>query len=359
MSDIVVDDHANESELLVELGGAAAWYALCGEMYCRRREETRRAEGMPLGFIPGAAALSLFAEPSAAEFVKAFVRVKLWAEVDGGFMLPYYDRKYAHRPASASNGASKDQQRLLTQGQLDARRAGGRARAATSNRVAGRFQQPPARTSNGPPAAGPATDQQRHQQNTSSGDPSDQVGSGSASEAENPKDSVVVAKDLTGGRDGAPPPPPRAEDDQQKSLLERLQQPVSPAGEAPAARRDPLDERMPWSRWFPSREMLEYCKRVGLTDRDVDATFAEARDALTGRHDFHWFDVKVWRFLDVAIQRKARPPGLRSHQRLNGALRGGYEPDAPVCAPSPLADKNRRDREETERKLAELEGVNE
>jgi len=95
-------------------------------------------------------------------------------------------------------------------------------------------------------------------------------------------------------------------------LSERLRQPTAEAGAAPRPRHDPLGERISFASWFPSSAMLAWCKARGLTDAELDVTLIEARDGLTGRHEFDWFDAKVWKYIDVALLRKANPGGTRA-----------------------------------------------
>ena len=255
-----------------DAGAAACWWSVCGHQYCREKEADRRRLGKRLDFIPTSAALTLYPDPNAAEHVKRLVDVGLWVAVDGGYVIVGYEATYANAEGAERPATS------LSPAQLEARRAGGRARAAASNRAGGKF---------------------------SSGSRSLSGGSGSAQDSRLSND--VVAKDLKGN--GREPPPPA-----KQTLQERLQQPSSPAGEPPAARIDPLYEPIAFGQWFPSQAMLNYCKENGLSDRDFDDTKAEARDGIGhGRHDFQWFDVKFWRYIDVAIDRKRNPKrGVRA-----------------------------------------------
>lgn len=119
-------------------------------------------------------------------------------------------------------------------------------------------------------------------------------------------------------------------------LAERLVQPSGPEGQPPRARKDPLAERIAFGEWFPSPAMLAFCRGKGLTDSDIDTTLIEARDKLMGRHDFEWFDTKIWRFFDVAIERKTRPRPLA---RTTGV--GGPSQDWPTDADLSLREQIR------------------
>lgn len=75
----------------------------------------------------------------------------------------------------------------------------------------------------------------------------------------------------------------------------------------PLPRRDELEERFGWSKWFPSQALIDWARKAGLSDQDFDNTLVEVRDKLSGLHDVEWWDVRVLRFLDVAIDRKLAP----------------------------------------------------
>jgi len=128
------DDHANESEQLQGIGGAAAWYYTCGDLYCRRKEHERRKAGARLDFIPSTAALVLFPDPKAKAHVAAIVRVGLWLQVEGGYVVVGYAVKYGHDSATVAPSTAPALK--PTPAQL-----GGQARAAQASRgPAGTFQ---------------------------------------------------------------------------------------------------------------------------------------------------------------------------------------------------------------------------
>jgi hypothetical protein len=62
-----------------------------------------------------------------------------------------------------------------------------------------------------------------------------------------------------------------------------------------------------WSEWFPWQGLIDWSRESGLDNRDFDDVLVEARDKLDGRHDFEWWDLKLIRFLAVAIERKRAP----------------------------------------------------
>lgn len=188
MTWVFASDSAHEDDRHIEIGGAACWYCvICAHAFCRRKEAERRKRGERLDFIPKAAALTLFADPAAADHVATALRVGLWEETDGGFVIVDYASIY--KQGASSNAPAADQQRKLTERQLEARRQGGRARAETSRSAAGRFQQ---KTS-----SAPATDDQ---QSSSCGPASraSHSGSGSGSDPDfrsDPTDDVRSASD--------------------------------------------------------------------------------------------------------------------------------------------------------------------
>lgn len=128
------DDHANESEQLQGIGGAAAWYYTCGDLYCRRKEQERRKAGARLDFIPATAALVLFPDTKAKAHVVAIVRAGLWLQVEGGYVVVGYAVKYGHDAAVSAPSTAPALK--PTPAQL-----GGQARAAQASRgPAGTFQ---------------------------------------------------------------------------------------------------------------------------------------------------------------------------------------------------------------------------
>jgi hypothetical protein len=133
MSWVFTDDHANENEALQEIGGAAAWYYTCGDMYCRRKEADRRKTGARLDLIPTTAAYTLCPDPKAKSHVREIVRAKLWEQVEGGFVVVGYAAKYGHAPPAAPVEAPAKP----TPAQL-----GGQARAAQASRGPGGTFQP-------------------------------------------------------------------------------------------------------------------------------------------------------------------------------------------------------------------------
>lgn len=150
MSWAFTDDHANESELLQGIGGAAAWYYTCGDCYCRRKEHERRKAGARLDFIPSTAALVLFPDAKAKAHVAAIVRVGLWLQVEGGYVVLNYAVKYGHETTVAAPSTAPALK--PTPAQL-----GGQARAAQASRgPAGTFQPKPSQLA---PAASSRLDQ--------------------------------------------------------------------------------------------------------------------------------------------------------------------------------------------------------
>jgi len=299
MSWAFLDDRANEHDKQTEIGGAASWYWACGLMYCRRKERERRAKGVRVDFIPFAASLTLFADPKAKDHVKEIVRVKLWEVTEGGYIVHDYHDVYGHQRETESDPAatSSDQQSQLTAAQLAARRAGGKARAAQASR-------------------GPAA---RFQQSASKEPASRASGSGSGSYSGSNLTQNVVAEDLAAETREPHEPTTTGQD-----VFSRSKALPSAAGEPPNPRKDPICERIPFSRWAPSQGLLDWAKAAGLVDRDIDATLIEMQNALTGRNDLAWWDLKAVRFFEVTIQRK-KPPKTRSGLRV-----GQTDPDWPT-----------------------------
>jgi hypothetical protein len=134
-------------------------------------------------------------------------------------------------------------------------------------------------------------------------------------EESRPSRNVTLSSALPGSAlPSSSPPPPRA-GARDPGLVGRLIAREPSDGGPPPPRRDPLCERIPFSRWFPSGEMIAWCREKGLSDAQLDAALVEARDQLTGRHDFEWFDTRVWRFLDVAIDRASQGSRPRAAPR--------------------------------------------
>lgn len=149
------DDHANEDELWVELGGAAAWYYTMGDAYCRRREPERLARGARLDVIPRKATLTLFPDEKAAEHVAAFVRHGLWKEEADAYVVAGYMRKYHSRRDQQE--AASPPKRAGSVGPPNVSQLGGRARASTAQRDgSGRFQPKPSQPVQPPPATRPS-----------------------------------------------------------------------------------------------------------------------------------------------------------------------------------------------------------
>lgn len=286
MSWAFLDDHANENEKLQAVGEGAAWYWACGLMYCRRKEDERRRRGERVDFIPEAQSLALWPTPKARAYVKALVDRGLWERIEGGYAVHDYHDVYGRKPggpattpAGSSAGPADNQP---TPSQL-----GGMARASRASRgPAGRFQpetQP----------AGPAEPAPR--------------ASGSYSYSGSDLKREVVAEDLTGhGAQSGPQPPPPAPSAEGSPLRARLAQRTFDGAALPV-RVDPLFERIPFSAWFPSQTQLDWAATNQLTEADVQTALTQARDKLTGFHDFEWFDSKVNKFLEVeAAQKQGR-----------------------------------------------------
>ncbi len=89
---------------------------------------------------------------------------------------------------------------------------------------------------------------------------------------------------------------------------------ADPKGRPPLARPGaaPQEPEAAWSYEGARPVVVDGVRYTAMGDR------VEARDALTGRHDFEWFDVKVWRYLDVAIDRARNGP-RRPLARAGGA----------------------------------------
>jgi hypothetical protein len=127
-----LDDRAHEHPKQVEIGGAAAWYWSCGLMYCRRLEEDRTRRGERVDFIPRAAALVLYADPKAKQHVAAIVRVGLWDEVEGGYVVHNYEKVYGRKALPPDPHPAGPAGHQPTPSQL-----GGKARAAGASRAPG------------------------------------------------------------------------------------------------------------------------------------------------------------------------------------------------------------------------------
>jgi len=69
-------------------------------------------------------------------------------------------------------------------------------------------------------------------------------------------------------------------------------------GDFPLPRHDPLQESIPISRWFPSKQHLDWARETGLSDERVDAAIVAARNKLKGAYTIEFWDDKVRRFLE-------------------------------------------------------------
>lgn len=150
-----VTTDAATNEKLERAGAAAAWYWVCSILFCRGRQEQRAARGEPIDFVPERNSLQLFADTKAKDYVKALVRERLWHEVDGGYQINDYEKKYGGLlagPAAATTSPAEHQPATPADIQLAGPEAsrpkpsqlGGMKRAATSRTPAGTFQPAPA-----------------------------------------------------------------------------------------------------------------------------------------------------------------------------------------------------------------------
>lgn len=83
------------------------------------------------------------------------------------------------------------------------------------------------------------------------------------------------------------------------------------AGHPPSPRRDPINERIPLGRWFPSQEILDWTTESGLSAEGFDAVMVDVRDKLQGLHDIEWWDTRILKFFGAAVDR-ARREGVPS-----------------------------------------------
>jgi hypothetical protein len=183
-----LDDHGHENDKLLQIGGAAAWYWACGLMYCRRKQAERAQKGERFNFIPSFAAKALYADTKASTHIKAIVRVGLWVETEGGYLVHDYKVVYGTDGTDATAAPAAPAESKLTPSQL-----GGRARAVQASRVGGRFQ-----------PAGPAERQPNSSRLDQPPPATHALGSGSGSGSD-PKENKEIAEDLTGYRAGEAP----------------------------------------------------------------------------------------------------------------------------------------------------------
>jgi hypothetical protein len=140
---IKLDDGYAEHEKLLEAGPHALALDIRGMCYCARR----LTDGLvPSGAIP---ALMVDLDPGALE---ALLRVGRWEEAKGGYQIHDY---LVYNPSKAEVLAERDRWKGIHS-------AGGRARAASASRIAGRFA-PKGHQPAGVPA-GQDGGQQAHQQ---------------------------------------------------------------------------------------------------------------------------------------------------------------------------------------------------
>lgn len=99
-------------------------------------------------------------------------------------------------------------------------------------------------------------------------------------------------------------------------------------GAAPHPRHDPLGEKLSYSQWSVSQQILDWLRLKRLPDAKVDKTLIELKDKVRGLHDVDFWDVKAIAFFEQAIARHATPPGAANHERAKAE--GAYEPSAQV-----------------------------
>ncbi len=165
MSWVFVDDHASEDEQFCAAGGLASWYHVCAHSYCRRKEHLRQPAGEALDFVPDTNAQGLYARYTPAQAracIKELLRVGLWEQVEGGYVLTDYMRRYHEKAGSITPSAGapdytppEHPSPRQTRNQL-----GGLTRASQAQRgPAGRFQPRQPTTSQTPPASTSLGDQ--------------------------------------------------------------------------------------------------------------------------------------------------------------------------------------------------------
>lgn len=95
--------------------------------------------------------------------------------------------------------------------------------------------------------------------------------------------------------------------------LERARVSPRKPDEEPQPRIDELAERLPFTAWAPSQQMLDWAKEKRLPDAKFDAALIELRDKCQGLHDVAWWDLKAISFLRNAIAWYQNPKAGNGH----------------------------------------------
>jgi hypothetical protein len=105
-----IDDRANEHPKLLKAGAEAAWFWVCGLLYCNRQEARD-------GFIPDFALPILYPAKNPKRLAQRLVDVKLWIRVDGGYVVHEFtvwnetkEEKEARRAADRERKRSRANQ---------------------------------------------------------------------------------------------------------------------------------------------------------------------------------------------------------------------------------------------------------
>jgi hypothetical protein len=96
------------------------------------------------------------------------------------------------------------------------------------------------------------------------------------------------------------------------SRAERFHEFERSTGERPSARRDLAFEKFPIQKWFPSQQILDWVREMGISEADYDAAMVEARDKLSGAHDIEWWDPRILSFIEQKSQKRTGQSGSES-----------------------------------------------
>jgi hypothetical protein len=80
-------------------------------------------------------------------------------------------------------------------------------------------------------------------------------------------------------------------------------------GERPSPRKDDLFEKFPLKRWWPSQQILDWAREIGVSDQDYDAAMVEARDKIGGHHDVEWWDLRLLSFIEQKSKKRPSETG--------------------------------------------------
>src|SRR5690606_41656430 len=92
-------------------------------------------------------------------------------------------------------------------------------------------------------------------------------------------------------------------------LLARVRLFQRATGQRPSPRKDDLFERFSFQKWWPSKQILDWAREIGVSDQDYDMAMVEARDKLGGLHDVEWWDSRLLSFIEQKSKKRSTDAG--------------------------------------------------